>query len=357
MEPALHGRRIRFHCEQCIRNGWFAEEIVSPSATCPWCGGEVIADAMLSAQKVFVEPIDERTELRRFDRVVVHDRETDTLEVKRLVGFPWENLRVIDGDLFVDGERLKKSLPQFLDQAVVVDYWAEASRNFDETVIVPVRYQSTSLWPRFGAERVSHPSPILDDYKMCPSESRPFVSVGDLGLRLELGAFPTESAELKIEMGVSANSRSVTISFSDSSWTVQGVTDSFHQPVIVMAFVDGRWMLGDDSKAGIINVPATEAADLSPEQPFAVSRLLGNVSVRRAFVLRDIHYRGIDGEADLELPGGIGYHLLGDNVSNSLDSRQRWPNGVPRPQIVGRVVSPRTIHEDFDLLSSSQIKK
>jgi hypothetical protein len=36
----------------------------------------------------------------------------------------------------------------------------------------------------------------------------------------------------------------------------------------------------------------------------------------------------------------LGYHLLGDNVSNSWDSRQRWPQGVSREWILGRLAPP-----------------
>lgn len=358
MEPSLHGERTAFTCGACKRSGWFVNEPEAAYATadCPWCGQSLDQDrlhsrnALIPAETVGVERLDGNATLRRFDKVVIVDNETKRLEVKRLIGFPNESVHFIDGDLWIDGERMSKSLPQFLDQAVVVDRWNEAVGEL-KAPHSAVYFRSTSLWPRTGESLATHPSPILDDYKMLRSESRWLVPVRDVGLRLELDLPSCASSELEIGILVDNAWLSVSIEMDGRGWRPKESQSFFESEILIAAYVDHRLLVGTESDGLPIKPFRAAAGDVSPATPVSVRLVSGGLRIKSAHILRDICYRGADGQSELALPGVIGYHLIGDNTAVSFDSRRRWPNGVARENIVGRVLGHRSIGDDCKRLS------
>jgi hypothetical protein len=113
----------------------------------------------------------------------------------------------------------------------------------------------------------------------------------------------------------------------------------------MVAFVDGRLLIGGDRFGRALEIRDIRSDDrllpseCSPSKPISLRMLQGRLCILQAFVVRDIHYRGWNGEDEFRLPAVAGYRLLGDNVSNSADSRQRWPEGIPSESIIGRIVS------------------
>jgi signal peptidase I len=392
METTLHGRRLNYSCRQCDRTGSFTLDEAEPDDFCPWCGGEIAPQSSVEAQRVVAEPLGLVTELKRFDKIIIRDEETQRFEVKRLIGYPGEEVSLRDGDIWINGKRSQKTLDQFLDQAIVVEEWRElkmrhlsplarspipADLSASETGAVGegsedshfsffnhntrLTFDSSSLWPRVGAESKAHPAPILDEYRTCPAESRSLVPVRDIGLRMELEQLPKVPTKICVFIFVDEREVFVPLSFSENGWNVVGNNWQFRRWVVHVAFVDDRILVGDDrsmvllgadqaSKAPASPVPLPEVISpdaletdrseqvLTPISPIAIRIDSGNLDVRRALILRDIHYRGAEGETYFELPTVPGYHLLGDNVSNSSDSRQRWPDGVSAEKIVGRIV-------------------
>ena len=122
--------------------------------------------------------------------------------------------------------------------------------------------------------------------------------------------------------------------------------NSFHEGssrTLMVAVVDGRLLVGNKRLGRSLDVneyvldAGHSTSDCSATRPISLTLLEGQVAIVQAFIVRDIHYRGWNGENEFSLPAVAGYRLLGDNVSNSSDARQRWPEGVPVESIVGRV--------------------
>jgi signal peptidase I len=129
MAPTIVGQHVRVRCPNCGREtdvglshsaielyGW--EQIERRGYQCLQCGqpGVSLAEELLAGDRVFVDKTDRRP--RRFDIAVFHVRREqvqgllaqpqDMKYIKRCVGLPGEELAIVGGDLFVDGERVQK---------------------------------------------------------------------------------------------------------------------------------------------------------------------------------------------------------------------------------------------------------
>jgi len=357
MEPTLLGPQKSSFCRSCQACNRFSEESIvgDNRVTCPRCGFESSCDTWQAGMTVAIDPI-VRSAIRRSDLVVVRDRDSIHLEVKRVVGLPHESVVVIDGDLWINGNRFQKSISQFLSQAIVVERWpaiemrlaveAEPSRR-------DFAYQSYSLWPRIGEKLQPHPSPILDEYRGNAAESRQLVAVRDIGLQLKLAELPSLSTRIEIKLWVDDAIRCIPIALSSDGIHIQSSFtaiyfvpwDASTLPIVNAVMVDGRILVGTAQQAVSLNLADYAASNsgnhtaaaCSSTTPIVLSLFDGIVSIENASIVRDIHYRGPHGEVKFELPALGGFHVLGDNVSNSFDSRQRWPNGVSSDIIVGKV--------------------
>jgi hypothetical protein len=311
---------------------------------------------------VQVETLSPRQPLRRLERVVLLEPDSPRAEVKRLVGFPHERLAFLDGDLYVQGALFRKNLDQFLEQAISVADWEEAAGKLVAKRSVAL-FRSRSLWPRVTAEPQPHPSPILDLYRGHASEDRWPVAVRDIGVRLQVEVpGPGEAhAELMLWVDGSPHLTRWCCSASGAAFVLGETTDnenvsadahrgppphprresrSHGWQTLVFAHVDGRFLGGIDGREVEVQTCRGSFPGASGEQPVGLRLLRGSLAIRAAEILRDIHYRGPRGEEEFALDPVLGYHLLGDNVANSWDSRQRWPQGISREWILGRLPPP-----------------
>ena len=365
MEPTLLGQQQLCFCDRCNKSSMFSAALLDDDRPldCPRCGNAVSKEELQSGQSVTVRPIRlEKASVGRGSIVVLREPCTNKLEVKRTIGLPNESLCVRDGDLWVDGRRFQKSMTQFLAQSIEVDAWNEVETRLHSTGNIlkdEFCFHSQSLWPRRDAELRPHPSPILDEYRSNPAESRLPVQVRDIGLKMVLEDLASISATIEIRIWVEDAVRSVQMILSEKGVNVQSSEQenpntnqvaassrwkSQHSRTIVVAMVDGRMLVGTDRSAQSLSpadfildskvAPLTACSVLTP---IAMTVLEGSLSIKQAIVIRDIHYRGWQGEETFSLPATEGYHLFGDNVSSSSDSRNRWPNGVPAEWILGRI--------------------
>ncbi len=303
----------------------------------------------IESDVVRVVAIDETTKLARYDCVVIEEPNSGRLEVKRIIGLPNESIRIIDGDVWVNGDRAEKSIRQFLDQAILVAEWEELSNE----ALQPHQYylySNLSLWPQTGLERKPHPSPILDDYSMIASESRWPSIVRDIGLSIQLNDFPHEPTEFTVEISRGDETAVMAVINLDSTHRGGGFKrppalnagetqgrSTNASPVITVAFVDGRMVASLGMKALSFQRVTDFSCKVSDVDPIGIFVSKGGLSIQKVDILRDGYYRGPHGEESIALRPALGYHLLGDCVTNSYDSRQRWPNGVPREWILGRI--------------------
>ena len=376
MEPTLLGPQRLAYCESCQQTKRFYADSISERrpTRCPQCGIHVTCEGWQDGEEVQVVRLDRRKQtFRRGEIVVLRESNTDKLEVKRVVGLPYESLKFIDGDLWVDGRIFQKSMPQFLSQAIEVDRWPEIEgtlRAIPGDVPIVHHFQYLSLWPQVNQELQAHPSPILDEYQSNAAESRRLIPVRDIGLKLAFSPEIVRPVKMEIQLWVNDAIRrvhitltSAEISLKKESMQIRDVQSSKstiipwssdHSRSIIVAMVDGRMLVGNERYFQPISISdlddnseASEAHNCSADTPITLAILDGELSIVQAIVVRDIHYRGWHGVGAFTLPATSSYHVLGDNVSNSGDSRQRWPDGVSPNWIIGRVLLANRIRPEL----------
>jgi len=387
MEPTLVGPRLVGDCNACRTRFSLAEEITLrvTFARCPHCDAVVdLVDSVerKPGQQVTIEPIMLSSRLHRGDLVIFDDStighepsstatHAPSRSVKRLAGFPGESIRITDGDLFVDGRRHQKSADDFYRMAVHVDSWDFAVDCFSDDS-GPIRssvYESTSLWPRIGERAIRHASPILDELSTNTDEPFEFVQVHDIGMLMQFETFPLVHFDMAISIWSRDALRSVQLRFSPTrcdiaatmktsesipvvtSWNLPEGVNGCGAIRLLAATVDGRFIVALLDDLGLAvrshywtldecigDRLATNGAGYSSERPIVVSVRGTHPQLRIIHVIRDIHYRGPNGEYDYPLSIVDAYHVLGDNVSISSDSRSQLSEGIERNRISARVI-------------------
>lgn len=83
-----------------------------------------------------------------------------------------------------------------------------------------------------------------------------------------------------------------------------------------------------------------QAAD-QEQSPITVECRFGSMIIEQGLVFRDLHYRGAADSPSQTIEAGNGIVVLGDNVSLSNDSRQRWENDLSLDSVKGIVLKQR----------------
>lgn len=345
MEPTLRGERQRSRCKVCATDCLLYDDPVLPAhdPRCPTCGSSVEVIERFVGEEVIVERGTTVDQLRRLDCIVIED--DGRLEVKRLVGMPGESIVLRDGDLFVNGLRSQKTWNEFLSQCIVVSRWSEIVER-DIRANETMTYHHVSNWPRETAKPSPHASPILDEDLKNGNESQWFASVRDIGFLLDFER-PLPGTRVEATLWVGSVAAKFEIEWEQGTVRVNGIS---LQPAddLAVVHVDGRLFAGNSSEQAILPIKvASPESGCSPENPAILRGIKGAIDVKDAIIIRDINYRGPHGEAEFALNKVSGYHVLGDNVASSYDSRDRWPNGISESQIVGKLVRevPPTLHE------------
>ena len=159
MAAALRGSHWQLACEDCGITFCFGAESPPDAglAACPNCGfqkNDVEKAKPRSGDRVF---LDKATLLwsrpKRWDVVAVRMPEHERhWAVKRVVGLPGERVSIRGGDVFVDGEIVRKTPAQFRETAVLVHDDAYRPRTPQATERWRPRFES-SPWRRDDAGR------------------------------------------------------------------------------------------------------------------------------------------------------------------------------------------------------------
>jgi signal peptidase I len=418
MAPALSGHH---RAEPCPRCG-YPVRVGRPSAgnlndhfarvACPNCDHHFsMADARdLSGDRLLVDKnVYGLRNPRRWEMVVFRCPDPDPKEfgkpyVKRLIGLPGETVAVIDGDVYVNGEIVRKGLaevretllpvfdmnypppggwgvrwvvagdpdprlpaatpgnrsaaeaPTIESNALVLDA-AESPQamaavtyrhwHLDERKEEPVR-----VWNAYdGAPRHFGMLPAAHDFVLTCDVEVTSAAPGDeacFACRLLDGA---DAVTAEIGVGPKAAGRAqLTREGHGGLGSASGVSlkpGRAHR--LEFALVDRRALLALDGK---LVVPPADLPQVTARQEVRRPLQLGargcRVAVRNLKLGRDIHYTqyGEHGTRRAVTLGPAEYYVLGDNSGNSQDSR-KWPSpGVPEADFIGK---PFLVHQPLRL--------
>ena len=306
--------------------------------------------------------------LQRGDVVVFQESREAKREIKRIVGFAFEQITVKGGDLFVNQERWHKTLEQSLRQSILLHAWERAiSTKRHESPQPSGRWKiggdefqgvlnsKTSETMAHGAMKLRFENDLHEDINnqlaVNAHDSHAIVSVPDFGIALQLSRLESPW-KIKCIFHSWLSRPVVLLELLGSSLTIESGgqvarVDLFQRQDksvwIVMAMVDGHLLIGSQDeewlRAKLPLIPANLPLSESHEStPIEVNSISGSLEIDQLLVFRDIYYRG-NGDSDVQTwSAGERIVVLGDNVSASSDSRERWPDGLPPNSAKGVVL-------------------
>ncbi|MBI2826090.1 MAG: signal peptidase I [Planctomycetia bacterium] len=407
MAPALLGPHAWIKCRDCGSN--FAAGVEGPAsagrpAICPLCGG---ADQSLPNESeaaggdnvVVSRSAYQFRAPRRWD-VVAFRAPNDASEVyvKRVVGLPGERIAIVDGDVYADGEIVRKSLAEQRALAITVhdsnygpaassdlpDRWqaerdtswqksasgfavattsAEGSRTLGAAVEPPIHHSSFIIhhasldwltyrhWRR-GPDGAAE-SPVLDTYGYNQTYPIPELHVvRDLLLSFRLSVEGDGRLYLRASDG--SNDFVCVIAAAD------GQVELWHdgrmvqqaaagEPIgglrrVELSLIDRAVLLAVDGRT-LIDYPFTAAAPAPPgtARPFAIASEGLAVRIDDLRIDRDVYYGAssvarVASETEDPLAlGGDEFFVLADNSPLGMDSRTpAFGPAVPAKLFVGK---------------------
>jgi signal peptidase I len=335
--------------------------------------------------------------------------------VKRVAGLPGELIRIAGGDVYADGELCRKTLAQFREVRVPVfdmnypprpDGWnvrwlvgpldrptqptaggpgspktADESVLRDNALFLDGTAEGVGLTYRHWNLDTREEEPVGDwlGYNGGPSEQR-----GGFA-RTRPGADPVLAKDFAVEfdLEVLAGSGTFTVRLSDGADLVNadlpvgGGADrlrvAHHGGVLTatgraltlppgktyrveFAFVDRRASLAIDGEevGAALDLPADppgKSRRRETSRPLQLGVRGASVAVRNLRLYRDIHYQAVGKASGGWRLGPDEYFLLGDNTSNSHDSRlwaidDKPAPGVPEADFIGK---PFLVHQPLKL--------
>ncbi len=388
MAPGLLGEHYEVACGDCGFR--FVCGVDEPPAgdvaVCPNCGyakNDVTAEHRRRGARVLIDKLPPAWRApRRWEVVAFRSPENGELAVKRVVGLPGEHVAIKQGDVFINGRILHKSLEQQRAMAVLVH---DDRFRPQLSTALPPRWQSVAentQWRADPGGYVFEPAAErgvnvdLDQLQYhhwrCFSSPLPRDAPASLtdsdgynqGLSRELNDVTDVLLVCRMEM--SGEGR-LTISANDGRDAFEVDFDTANRLIrlrrsnremvktelpkgvvgrdvkVEFSLCDRQVWLAIDGQVRLSQSfdPSEHAAQPS-QQPLSIGADGLRVRLRDLQVLRDVYYleplgTGRDWSLDRPLADGE-YFLLGDNPPISTDSRH-WPSGrLLRNRLVGKVL-------------------
>lgn len=407
MAPALIGNHREAFCTRCGAPVVVGEPAAGARPAdfarcrCPNCGAPadlseadtITGDRLLVDKTAFLARPPRRWEVAVF-RCPVDDTKP---YVKRVAGLPGELIQISDGDVYADGELVRKSLSDLREVLVPVldmnspprpDGWgtrwlvepvpapptlpavgrpdpqpADAAVLADTALVLDAANRSEGVgltyrhWnlDRRCEEPVGYalgynggPAGGRSEFAAGTPACRDFVLTFDLEVVAGAGSFACRlgdgadwvSADLPV--GNAADSPGVQVAHDGGARPVTGPgrrLDIGKTYRVEFAFADRRASLAIDGEEVVppLDLPA-DPPGRSRRRPLGRPAQLGargvTATVRNLRLDRDIHY--LPGSRGVTAAWRLGpgeYFLLGDNTANSQDSREWQAGGDPRPGV------------------------
>ncbi len=399
MEPILQGPRYKWTCFHCASLNSFALDTCKRDKPlrCPTCNkfdvesvidwedtdllkdktqpGEQVRFATLRSVRTMRAPaiasgLALPSGLQRGDVVIFQESVGAKREVKRIVGFAGEQVSIVDGDVFVNGNRWSKSLQEALRQSILLKAWDasnflkkdEQSERSDAGWKMEGGIFQGELNADLGVMTFSPRSSgaIDNQLPINAHDSHAIVRVHDFGLALQISK-PDESWSMDWELCSPMSRPKVAMGLVDRVLTIKSADQVYIKELtqqddksvwLVVVMVDGELVIGSQDEEWLrTKLPQitidVETAIVETKPPIQLSVKSGTIKVDHLMVFRDIHYRGrLDSETQT-WERGDSVVVLGDNVSASSDSRDRWPDGLPTNAVKGIVLQSENPMEDL----------
>lgn len=314
--------------------------------------------------------------LQRGDLVVIQSPDQTLREIKRVVGFPNERIEIRQGNLWVDNRPWKKSITQLLQQSVLVHAndpvssfpkapEGEVSADGSSSLLQH-RWTDGSHWISGRIALGNQTAELFfqtadggwidNRYIGNLHDSHALVAVEDIGVAIKLDRWSEEwgmrvtlrspGVEWMSTVDVSGNDWSISSLGEESSANIAAPDFQNKSAWLLWACVDGdgilclnqrellRVSLDEVRSSGIEPSPQNEDG-LGQVSPVELRCQFGELELGQILVFRDTHYRGAGDAPVQRFEHSEGLVLLGDNVSLSNDSRQRWETGLELTDIAG----------------------
>jgi signal peptidase I len=304
----------------------------------------------------------------------------DALQVKRVVGLPGEQITIRRGDLYVDGQLVRKTLSDLRGMAILVHDAAYYPGQVNRLASRWRPESSSSQWSqhgglyRFGpgtdatsaADWLTYHNwqcikgpwprtkdyPVLDSYGYNQGISRQLHQTVDLLLvcRAALGPgdgslrFRIHNGYAWFEIGLFVAARNLSL-FSEGRCLAKlelPHLDYAHGVTIEIAICDRQLLASIEGKP-VLSIPwkPMRKSPAPIATPLQVGASQIAVTIPRLRVFRDIHYLDPHGLGQTwNSPRRLGpedYFVIGDNVPISRDSRHQTRGGIPRQNLLGPV--------------------
>ena len=411
MAPTLYGVHRSAACPRCDHPvkvgepGPEARAVAWERCRCPNCGQAVnLADArVVPGDRLLVDKtaFDHRPP-RRWE-VAVFDCPADRSKpyVKRLVGLPGEFVQVSDGDVYADGELVRKTLPQVRELLVPVfdmgyapeGGWGKrwllenAELRGDELLLDGREKPATATYRHWNLD-AGREEPVDGwlGYNGGPAERRGSFAKASRGdaahdfyVSFDLTVTFADWAYLGVQLSDGGDPVTATLHLCNDPALITGhqirpagdgwrpppaserlACRSRHTYRVEAAFVDRRASLAVDG------VEVVAPLDLPADRPGSARRQgvprplsltvdgPGVVIVHNLKLFRDVHYLPFGVAAAGVRLGPAEYFALGDNTANSHDSRTWAVGGKPAPGVpaAGLIGKPFLVHQPLRLARS-----
>ena len=364
MAPQLFGPHISATCPDCgIAVRCSLEHLPSRPFVCGNCGCDSFDEKQFAeqiGQRAYVDrqfrPIES---LKRWQLVVFADPEDRSrLAVKRLIGLPGEAVSIEGGDVFVNDERLEKSLAEFIEIAIAVhddrfqppQETGAANRWQRNQPNGPLIYHHRRCYSSAGDPRES--APIYDVYEANQSLSRKPHEVFDIGCTFNVERAGGESLEFTFRqlnppciVRLDWKRRQIIARMGESVFVERAfpATLAMKRFALTIAWCDERLLIGVNNKPVVEARPASPAfTTQSTNTPLSLNFSSNKFHVSDLRVFRDVCYLPPTGFAEpwqrndpLE---DDEIFVLGDNAPDSRDGRFWQARSLRQQHIVGRVM-------------------
>ncbi len=395
MEPILRGPRFGWTCSHCTEAQEFAFDTCKSNQPfrCQFCDtldyesavdfddiervlektrpGDEVQFAPLRTMRTnraheIANGLVHPSGLKRGDVVVIQESREAPKEIKRLVGFAFEHIAIDRGDLYVNQDRWCKTLEQSLRQSILLNAWERSSRleqngryarangqwqtdgeEFHGILSSNASSESTPRKLTFGNDLQGG---INNQLAVNAHDSHTVISVQDFGFALQLSR-PENAWGIECTFQSPLGRPNLSMELDGSFLTIKAggqvaIAELFPKQDksvwIVVAMIDGHLVAGNQdeewlrTKLPLLDTELTKS-ESGLKAPIEVTAISGSLAIDQLIAFRDVFYRG-NGDSDVQSwAPGEQLVVLGDNVSVSSDSRDRWPDGLPTNSVKGVV--------------------